>query len=149
MNALTATLASAALLSVACSGPDLPAGWEHAESVTSFTQAQCGGSAGPGSPSETVDVVAGVGAVRVAYHAAQFRCAQTVEGFFRPRPSSMDFLVQPKDMHPKEAAGCDCLYEITMSAPAPSGQTAVTVYRRWDGDTSPVVEIGSVTASVL
>jgi acyl carrier protein len=141
MNMRTATLAIAALWPVACSGPDLPAGWEHAESVTSFTQAQCNGSAGlPGSPSETVDVVAGAGELRVAYHAAHFRCEQTVEGFVRRGPNSVDFLVQPKDMHPTKVAGCDCLYEITMSASAPSGHTAITVYRRWDGDTSPVVE---------
>jgi hypothetical protein len=150
MNMRTATLAIAALWLVACSGPDLPAGWEHAESVTSFTQAQCSGSAGlPGGPSETVDVVAGVGEVRVAYHDAHFRCEQTVEGFVRRGRNSVDFLVQPKDMHPTKVAGCDCLYEITMSASAPSGHTAITVYRRWDGDTSPVVEVGTVTASVL
>ncbi|HEV3192736.1 MAG TPA: hypothetical protein VGY54_19645 [Polyangiaceae bacterium] len=138
MNLRIATLAAAAVWSVGCSGPDLPDSWEHAESVTSFTQAQCGGSAGaPGGPSETVEVVAGVGAVRVAYHAAQFRCAQTVEGFSRRGPSSVDFLVQPRDMHPKEVAGCDCLYEITMSAPAPSGHTAVTIYRRGTVTTPP------------
>jgi hypothetical protein len=90
-----------------------------------------------------------VGEVKVAYHDADFRCAQSVEGFVRRRPKSVDFLVQPKEMHPTKVAGCDCLYEITMSASATSGHTAITVYGRWDGDTSPVVEVGTVTASVL
>jgi hypothetical protein len=48
-----------ALWSLACSGgkPDLPPGWENAQSVKSFTQAACSGSPGlPNGPSESVDV---------------------------------------------------------------------------------------------
>jgi hypothetical protein len=144
--------ASLALSSLACSGsrPDLPAGWEDAQAVTNFTQAACGGSVGPGSPSESIDVDAGQGSVNVEYHNANFRCDQAVEGFLRMSPKSVDFLVQPTDMNPSSVAGCDCLYEITLAASVPEGPTTVTVYRRWDeksGNTNPV-EVGTANVTV-
>jgi hypothetical protein len=154
MNLQSAVRASATLSLVACSSatkPDLPAGWEGAQAVASFTQAACSGSAGaPGSPSESLDVSPGTGSVNVAYHAAHFRCDQSVEGFIRAGPKRADFLVQPTDMNPASVAGCDCLYEISLAAHAPSGPTTVTLYRRWDnhsGSTDPV-EIGTATVTV-
>ena len=151
MNAQTVLRTTVAFSLLACSGsPDLPAGWEGARAVTSFTQAACGGSFGPDSPKETIDVKGDLGSVHVAYHGAHFRCAQSVEGFVRTGPKSVDFLVQPTDMNPTSVAECDCTYEITLAANAASGPTAVTVYRRWDsqsGSTVPL-EIGTATAAV-
>ena len=155
MNVQSATSASLALSLLACSGsgskPDLPAGWEGAQSVKSFTQAACSGSPGlPNGPTESIDVDAGQGSVSIAYHDADFRCAQTVEGFMRTGPKSVDFLVQPTDMNPSSVALCDCLYEITLAANVVSGPTTVTVYRRWDeqsGNTMPV-EIGTDAVTV-
>ena len=155
MNLQIVVLATLALSLFACSGsgrkPDLPAGWESAQSVKSFTQAACGGSAdAPGAPTESIAVDAGQGVVNVAYRNANFRCDQSVEGFMRTGSKSVDFLVQPTDMNPSSVAGCDCLYEITMATNVPSGPTTVSVYRRWDnqsGGTGPV-EIGTATATV-
>ena len=158
MNVQTVASASLALSLLACSGsggsggkPDLPAGWEGAQSVKSFTQAACSGSPGlPGGPSESIDVDAGQGAVNVAYHNANFRCAQTVEGFMRTGSKSVDFLVQPTNMKPSSVARCDCLYEIALAAGVPAGPTTVTLYRRWDeqsGNTNPV-EIGTEAVDV-
>jgi hypothetical protein len=146
-------LSGVVLWSPACSGgkPDLPPGWENAQSVKSFTQAACSGSPGlPTGPNESVDVTANTRAVSIAYHAAHFRCAQSVEGFVRTGTNTADFLVQPTDMNPSSVAGCDCLYEITMGASVAAGATTVTVYRRWDhqsGSDSPV-EIGAASANV-
>src|SRR5450432_3227554 len=136
MDLSGALRASLALSLLACSSkPDLPAGWEGAQSVTSFTQAACGGSADdPNAPSESIVVSTGPGSVRVAYHEAHFRCDQSVEGFMRTGPKSVDFLVQPTDMNPSKVAGCDCLYEVTLAARMPAGSTTVTLYRRWDNE---------------
>jgi hypothetical protein len=154
MNAPIALRASLTLSLLACSSgskPDLPAGWETAQAVTSFTQAACGGSAdAPDAPSESIAVSATSGSVHVAYHAAHFRCDQSVEGFMRTSPGSVDFLVQPTDMNPSHAAGCDCLYEVTLANSRPAGPTTVTLYRRWDnesGATDPL-EIGTAMVTV-
>lgn len=150
MNVQTVASAILAMSLLACSKADLPAGWESAQSVKSFTQAACGGSPGPGSPAESIDVDAGQGSVNVDYHAAHFRCDQTVEGFMRTGLKSVDFLVQPTNMNPSSVAECDCLYEITLAANVPAGPTTVTVYRRWDeqsGNTNPV-EIGTAPVTV-
>lgn len=151
MNVLAAAPASLALALLACSSkPDLPAGWENAQSVKSFTQAACAGPQGPNSPPESIEVVAGQGSVDVAYHNANFRCDQSVEGFVRAGPKSVDLLVQPTNMNPSTVAGCDCLYEITLATSVPAGPAIVTLYRRWDhqsGNTDPV-EIGTQAVSV-
>ena len=155
MNVQTVLFASLAPLLLACSGsgskPDLPSGWESAQSMKSFTQAACNGFPGlPGSPAESIAVDAGQGTVSVAYHGAHFRCDQSVEGFVRSGVKSVDFLVQPTDMNPSSVAGCDCLYEITLATSAAPGPTTVSLYRRWDnhsGSTDPV-EIGTASATV-
>jgi len=151
MNYRTVGAAGAAVMAVACSSSaDLPGGWEGATSVQSFTQATCSGSFGPDSPAPSIDVTASAGAVHVAYHAAQFRCAQAVQGFLRTGPKTADLLVQPTDMKPDKVAGCDCLYEIDATFSAASGPTTVTVYRRWDeesGSTDPV-QVGTATVDV-
>jgi hypothetical protein len=148
-----------ALSLLACSSgskPDLPAGWEGAQAVTDFTQAACSGSAdGPGAPSDSIDASASAGSVSVAYHAAHFRCAQSVQGFVRTGPRSLDFLVQPVDMNPASVAGCDCLYEISLVTKASPGATTITLYRRWDhsgssnpGEVSNLVEVGTTMVTV-
>ena len=133
------------------SSRDLPAGWEGAQAVTDFTQAACGGSAdAPGAPSESIDANASAGSVSVAYHEAHFRCEQSVQGFVRTGPKSLDFLVQPVDMNPAHAAGCDCLYEIALAAKASAGATTITLYRRWDnqsGSSNPL-EVGTTLVTV-
>jgi hypothetical protein len=155
LNLQIVVLASLPLSLLACSGsgskPDLPAGWGSAQSVKSFAQAACGGSAdAPGAPTGSIAVDAGQGAVNVAYHNAHFRCDQSVEGFMRTGPKSVDFLVQPTDMNPSSTAGCDCLYEITMATNVPSGPTTVSVYQRWDNQSGikGPIEIGTATATV-
>jgi hypothetical protein len=53
-------------------------------------------------------------------------------------------------MNPASVAGCDCLYEISLAAKAPSGATTITLYRRWDnqsGSTGPV-EVGTTTVTI-
>ena len=154
-TAPTLVLASGALLIAtvsACSKPDLPAGWEDAQPLKSFTQATCSGSAvDPNAPAESIDVSASSNAVRVAYHAAQFRCAQSVEGFVRKSATHLDFLVQPVDMNPSTVAGCDCLYEISMAVTASPGPTQVTVYRRWDhhgGNPPDPMQVGTASVTV-
>jgi hypothetical protein len=152
-----AVLMGIALWLHGCSGagsgtkPDLPAGWENAQSVKSFTQATCSGAPDiPGGPIESIDATASAGSVNIAYHAANFRCDQRVAGFVRTGPGSAEFLVQPVDMNPSSVAGCDCLYEVAMVANAMPGPTTVTVYRRWDehsGNTDPV-KIGTASVNV-
>src|ERR1019366_6865324 len=153
MNVPIVRCSSLALSLLACSGskPDLPAGWEGAHAVTSFTQAACGGSAdAPDAPSESIVASATPGSVRVAYHAAHFRCDQSVEGFARTSPGGIDFLVQPTDMNPAHVAGCDCLYEVTLASSRPPGPTTVPVYRRWDneGGAPEPLEIGTAMVTV-
>jgi|HubBroStandDraft_6_1064221.scaffolds.fasta_scaffold621085_1 hypothetical protein len=153
-----ASIGSVIALVSACSSdngsgskPDLPAGWEGAQAVTDFAQAACGGSAdAPGAPSESIDASTSAGSVSVAYHAANFRCEQSVQGFVRTGPKSLDFLVQPVDMNPAHPAGCDCLYEISLAANASSGATTITLYRRWDnsGGSSNPVEVGTTLVTV-
>lgn len=154
-TAPTLLLASGALLIgtvSACNKPDLPTGWEDAQSVKSFTQATCSGSAlDPNAPAESIDVSASLNAVRVAYHAAHFRCAQSVEGFVRKSTTNLDFLVQPVDMNPSTVAGCDCLYEITMAFSVTPGPTQITVYRRWDhhaGNSPDPMQVGTASVTV-
>jgi hypothetical protein len=154
MNLQSVRSVSLALTLLSCSSgskPDLPAGWEGAQAVTSFTQAACSGSAdAPGGPTESIDASASPGSVSIAYHAAHFRCAQSVQGFARTGPKSLDFLVQPIDMNPTSVAGCDCLYEISLAAKAASGATTITLYRRWDnqaGSPNPV-EVGTAMVTV-
>ena len=90
MNMQAISFASVALLALGCSGrssnatTDLPSQWTTAQSVKSFSQATCDrfapdGGAGP----EAIDVTATVGSIHVAYHHANFRCEQSVEGFVR------------------------------------------------------------------
>jgi hypothetical protein len=156
MNAAIALRVSLALPLLACSEssgskPDLPPGWEGAQTVSSFTQAACGGSAdAPDAPSESIEASATPGSVRVAYHAAHFRCAQSVEGFMRASPGGVDFLVQPTDMNPSRVAGCDCLYEVTLASTRPAGPTTITLYRRWDNQSgaSDPLEIGTAMVTV-
>jgi hypothetical protein len=151
-------MAGLALLALGCSGnsagvtADLPTGWENAKSVTSFSQAACGGSPlDPAAAPEAIDVTVAAGSIHVAYHHAHFRCEQAVEGFVRTGSNAVDFLVQPTDMNPSKAAKCDCLYEITMTANTSAGPTAVTVYRQWDhvgGNPIDPVEVGTASVTV-
>ena len=135
---ISATLVSLSfVLIVGCSeldedhDADLPQGWESADRVASFEQSVCGESP-IGGPSESLEIATSAGAVDVSYHHAHFRCGQAVEAFARTSTGGMDILVQPVDMNPEGVARCDCLYEITMSMPAPAGQYELTLYRRWD-----------------
>ena len=128
-----------------------PAGWEGSQAVAQYTQAACSGSAdAPGSPTESFDASAGPASVNIAYHAAHFRCEQSVQGFVRTGPKGLDFLVQPVDMNPASVAGCDCLYEISLAAKAPPGATTVTLYRRWDnsGGSSDPVQVGTAAVTI-
>jgi hypothetical protein len=156
-SAATGCIAATASLALGCSGSnsaaaDLPPGWEGATPLKSFSQAACSGSPlDPTAPAESIDVTAVAGSIHVAYHHAQFRCEQAVEGFVRADSNTVAFLVQPKDMNPSNVAKCDCLYEITMGADTMAGRTRVDVYRRWDhvgGNRSDPVKVGTVWVTV-
>jgi hypothetical protein len=121
---------------VACSGEspraDLPAGWESAAPILTFRQAECAGSALDPSKQESVEVSADPRTITVQYHNAHFRCGQALEGFVRSSVGQRDILVQPSDMNPSKIAGCDCLYELTMTLGVDAGNYLVSVSRRWD-----------------
>lgn len=118
----------------ACS-PDLPAGWEDAEPVTSLFQAEC-----DGNPYEdyatTVDATLGGDPVSIEVGEAHFRCAQDVEGYYRMEGETLEVLVQPIDMKPGVVAACDCLYDLSIEV-AGVQATSVDVYRRWDALNEP------------
>ena len=122
-----------ALLLAACT-PDLPAGWEGAEPIADFTQAECEGN--PYDPFEPEVGANQVGAtVEVRYDKAHFRCAQDVEGYFKLEGNLLSILVQPVDMNPTQVAGCDCLYTLDMGVSADAA--SVAVWRRWDNLNDP------------
>jgi hypothetical protein len=128
---------------------DLPEGWEDAERLADFTQAECSGSAlggdtgGPVQPEVTAE--ADGDAVAVSAEPVTFRCAQDVEGFWRASgDGAADVLVQPVEMNPSAVAGCDCLYKLTMTVPV-AAPVAIGLYTRGDhvsGRDEPAV-IGS------
>jgi hypothetical protein len=86
----------------------------------------------------------------VKYDHAHFRCAQDVEGFVKRGGDAIDLLVQPIDMAPDAVAGCDCLYDISMSVPAPKGDYSLTLYRRWDSINKPndPVAVGATEVTI-
>lgn len=59
-----------------------------------------------------------------------FRCAQSVEGFWLAEHDTLHVLVQPIDMDPSEVAGCDCLYDLSMTVPGEG--SSVEVWTRGD-----------------
>jgi hypothetical protein len=135
----------------ACAGADLPSGWEDAEKIDHLIQAECSGSAYDPDVKETLVVTPEPSGAELAYGSAHFRCAQSVEGFARRGSAKVDVLVQPIDMNPSEVAGCDCLYDITISLDGlTQGSEAFTLYRRWDNLNSgndPVL-VGTTMAQI-
>ena len=114
------------VLVLAC-GPDLPAGWEDASPVEGFTQSECAGDALSDTGQQDVPgATATGGSVDVSVTAAQFRCSQAVEGFWRADGDALFVLVQPTDMHPSSVAKCDCLYDLQLTFPgSPGGLDAI------------------------
>ena len=137
------------LLLPACS-EDLPEGWGEATRVDGLTQADCSGNPYEGTHDERLEAAVSGGGIRVEYKEAHFRCEQDVEAFEKRSGSNVDVLVQPIDMNPKNVAGCDCLYDIAFDLVELSGETTVTLYRRWDeiNDPNDPVLIGSATLTV-
>lgn len=129
---------------------DMPPGWEAAERIEELVQQPCGGNALGNEKPEALTVAAADHGIDVAYDHAHFRCVQDVEAFAKRAAGDVDVLVQPIDMDPKAVAGCDCLYDISMSVPAPRGSYKLTVYRRWDNINKPnaPVKIGSSDVEV-
>lgn len=41
-------------------------------------------------------------------------------------------LLQPCDLHPTVVPKCDCLYDVTLSIPAPASLSTFDFYHRWD-----------------
>lgn len=128
-------------------GPDLPAGWENAERVDELVQAECSDSPYQGYTVTIAAEKVGADALRVLYSNAHFRCAQDVEAFWKTDAAGVSILVQPKDMHPDMVAGCDCLYDVTMSLPREQESGSVSVFRRWDALNEPndPIAVGSAT----
>lgn len=115
-------------------GPDLPQGWNGAESVDALTQSQCQGSPYEGTHDEHIEGSMENSPVTVAYRFAHFRCEQEVEAFYRLVGDGVEVLVQPVDMDPSAVAACDCLYDIDfeLRLEADLAPTSLTLLRRWD-----------------
>lgn len=148
---LWARLSCCCALLVACTSPtdgpaDLPAEWQDAERIHDLLQRGCGDSALDGVR-ETLDADGEDGRIAIEYRHAHFRCEQDVEGFLRRAGGRADVLVQPVDMHPQSVAGCDCLYDISMTIPVEPGSYELTLYRRWDNLNEPndPIEVDSTT----
>lgn len=126
---------------------DLPEGWEDAEPIPDFYQRQCSGGDPYGETNERIEAESTADAIGLDYLEAHFRCAQTVEGFYKTDGDTVEVLVQPEDMNPRMVAACDCLYDISMTLPVAPPMT-VTLFRRWDNinDPNDPVEIGTVEA---
>jgi hypothetical protein len=123
-------------------GTDLPPGWEAAERIEELVQHPCGGNALSGEQNEVLMVSATDRGIDVAYDHAHFRCVQDVEAFAKRGAGHLDILVQPIDMNPSAVAGCDCLYDISMSMPMTSGSYRLSLYRRWDNLNKPNAPVG-------
>lgn len=133
------------LLLTAC--VDLPPGWEDARPVTDLQQSDCEGSPYDSDVPETViEAVADEAGVDLSVEPLHFRCAQPVAGFWRTTGTAVEVLLQPVDMNPSAVAGCDCLYRIEATVPAPEAEQ-VTVWRRWDNlnAPNPPEEVGEAT----
>lgn len=122
------------VLLFACSS-DLPAGWEDALPVDSFSQADCDGSPYEAYES-TVSADLSGDPLQVLASDVPFRCVQDVEGYYRTEGTTLQVLVQPIDMHPSEVAACDCLYDLTIGVEGVQAD-AVDLYRRWDAGNEP------------
>lgn len=137
---------TAGILLVLVGCTDLPEGWEDAEPIDDFYQRACGdGDPYAEESNERVEAEGTPDVISVDYLEAHFRCAQSVEGFFKVNGDAVDVLVQPVDMDPSSVAACDCLYDIYMTLPV-EPPASLTLYRRWDNlnDPNDPVEIGSV-----
>lgn len=134
---LRACALTASLILLAGCGPDLPPGWEDARRVDDLSQAECSGSPYEDFEVTTSAARSDTGALSVTYSKAHFRCEQDVTAFWRESAEGIAILVQPEDMHPKMVAGCDCLYDVTMTLRPPAESGTVSVFRRWDGLNEP------------
>jgi hypothetical protein len=124
------------------SGPDLPEGWEEAFRVDVIVQRDNDTDDGEASLEHTV----GEGGVAVHYINARFRCVQEVEAFGKVPENAgggvpdLEVLVQPVDLHPKQAVQADCLYDVDLDVRLDPGLRKVRVWRRGDelaGETLP------------
>lgn len=123
---------------MAC-GPQLPVGWEKAQPVDAFTQADCEGSPYDGTHTEGFSWD-GTSPVALQATEVHFRCAQSLEGFWQLDGTTLEVLIQPEDMRPSIVASCDCLYDIDLAVDDVAPE-AVRVFRRWDlesGDSAPL-----------
>lgn len=119
---------------LACLAPDLPAGWEDAERVEDFAQAECGDTGELVLAGEARD-----GATALSVDHVGARCAQELEAWWQPGgDATAEVLVQPVDMSPASVAKCDCAYDLAMTLPVAAPVT-LDVYQRGDrhGDDDP------------
>ncbi|MCB9681223.1 MAG: hypothetical protein H6733_07095 [Alphaproteobacteria bacterium] len=139
------TLQTIAVLALAGACVDLPSGWEDAVPVAALTQSDCDGSPYDTGFDEDATATTDAGRITLVYDPVAFRCAQTVEGFFRVDGDRADVLVQPIDMHPGAVAACDCAYRVTVDVDAPDAAT-VGAWRRWDAinDPNPPVQVAEI-----
>ena len=156
MNRINA-FSSFFLFSIACG--NLPEGWEDAQPIDDFTQAECAGD-------PYLDEVEGVpvennvepitfsvegNRLDIQYNQAIFRCEQTVEGFQMMDGDSISVLIQPQDMSPSQVAKCDCFYDIEISiGEISSGEYDVEVFHRNDeyGGESEVQRVGGFNVGI-
>jgi hypothetical protein len=127
-------------------GPDLPAGWEDATPVDALTQSACDGTPYEDFDERVESDLTG-DPLSVDVFETPFRCAQEVEAFWKRDGDRIEVLVQPIDMNPRVVAGCDCLYDLSITV-TETGEpsTALEVWRRWDAlnDPNEPVSIGSI-----
>ncbi|MFZ5479958.1 MAG: hypothetical protein ACOZNI_24550 [Myxococcota bacterium] len=115
------------ILTLLACGPDLPEGWEDAERVDDFTQAECGDT---GELALAAEAAGDDVALEVTHVGA--RCAQDLEAFWQPAgDAAAEVLIQPVDMTPASVAKCDCAYDLAMVVPTPAPVT-LEVWERGD-----------------
>ncbi|MCC6876011.1 MAG: hypothetical protein IT378_17010 [Sandaracinaceae bacterium] len=137
------------VLLAGCGTYDLPPGWEGAARLP-VVQTECGGT--PYEPhDERLEAVGARGRALLDLRETTFRCAQDVEAFAREGQSSLDVLVQPRDMNPEMVAACDCLYDVHVEVDAlEPGPYSVAAFRRWDNwnDPNDPVPVGTADITV-
>lgn len=115
-----------ALLLGACSGSDLPEGWEDAQEIE-VSASECYDDAA----SASLEITDNNDPVGATYLAASFRCSQEVCAYHMEEGGVAKVLVQPCDLNPDEVARCSCRYDLSFEFPRPSDE-AVEVWHGTD-----------------
>lgn len=138
-----------ALVGACGSQYDLPTEWSGADRID-VSQGVCAGSVDMYPPDPIVSALPLGHSIEVTYDNASFRCQQQVEGFVQDQGMLHHVLIQPKDMHPRTVALCDCLYRLNFRISASAGVNQVAVYQRRDtlGGPGDVLKVAVVNVDM-